>query len=206
MDSVAKSMSQRIADSCEIIDIELLTFDRFASDAFSIFKRNHNVQKNKYSEISPWNVDQCIHYYIFLQSLLYESGHHQLSEKVYYHLRTNFNIDIFPSRRLPDNFLLVHPLGSILGNAQYGDYMVVYQGVTIGGNPRLEYPVIGEGSIFYAGAKVIGNSNIGDNVIIGAGVTINNEEIPNNTICFLNKNNLREFKSNKQSNIKRYFQ
>lgn len=205
MDSAAKVMCERIANSCEIINTELATFNHFAADAFSTFKTNLNAQKNKYSEISPWNVDQCIHYYIFLQSLLYKCGQYQLSEKVYYYLRTNFNVDIFPSRQLPDTILLVHPFGTILGNAQYGNHMVLFQGVTIGGNPRLEYPIIGEETIFYADAKVIGNSRVGDNVIVGAGVTINNEEIPDNTICFLDKNNLRQFKSNQQSNRKRYF-
>jgi serine O-acetyltransferase len=206
MDAIAKAMSRRIADSCEITDVELTIFNRFACDAFTIFKRNHNAQRNKYSEISHWNVDQCIHYYVFLQSLLYDHGHQQLSERVYYYLRTNFNIDIFPSRRLPDNILFVHPLGSILGNARYSNYMVVYQGVTVGGNTKLEYPAIGEDAVFYSGAKVIGNSRIGHNAVIGAGVTINNEEIPDNTVVFLDQNNLRQFKLNKQDNRRKYFQ
>lgn len=205
MDMIAKAMSQRIVISCGITGSELSIFNQVACDSFASFKKNHDAQINKYSEISCWNVDHCIHYFIFLQSQLYTSGYHQLSEKVYYYFRTNFDVDIFPSRILPENFLLMHPLGSILGNAQYGNYLVVYQSVTIGGNPKLEYPIIGEGAVFFAGAKVIGNSKIGENAIIGASVTINNEDIPDNTVCFLDKENRRQFKLNKQSNRKSYF-
>ena len=71
---------------------------------------------------------------------------------------------------------------------------------------KMNIRLIGEASIFYADSKVIGNSRLGDNATIGAGLTVNNEEIPNNTICFLDKNNSRQFKTNKHNKIMRHFQ
>jgi serine O-acetyltransferase len=166
---------------------------------------NHRAQNNKYVNINKFNVDQCIHYFIFLQKALLEAGALHLAEKVYFYTRVNFCVDIFPTRRLPEKFLLVHPLGAILGDASYGNFLVVYQNVTVGGNPKLEYPSIRGGCVLYAGSKIIGRSTIGENVIIGAGVVINNESIPANTTVFLDWENRRCSKNNNQDNIKRYF-
>lgn len=43
--------------------------------------------------------------------------------------------------------------------------------MTLGQN-RGEYPIVGNGVIIYAGAKVIGNVTIGDNAIIGANAVV----------------------------------
>ena len=205
MNEMTEQMSQRIADYCHISGTEQHELRFLAAKAYLYFSENHYKQKNKYKEISHWNVDQCVHFTIFLQSLAHKAGSHLLSEKIYYFLRTSFCVDVFPTRSLPRRFLLVHPVGSILGNAQFNDYLVVYQNVTVGGSPRLEYPVIGEATVLYAGCKVLGNSRIGKNVIIGAGVTINNEKIPDNTVCYIGDDNVRQFKKNNRSNKESYF-
>lgn len=200
-----EAMILRLDDVLRMSSDELLVVQMASSKAFRGFLENHRVANKKYVKINKFNVDQCIHFNIFLQKALLEAGALDLSERVYFYARVNFSIDIFPTRRLPDKFLLVHPLGTILGDASYGNYLVVYQNVTVGGNPKLEYPSIGEGCILYAGSKIIGRSMIGENSIIGAGVVINNESIPSNTTVFINSENKRDTKKNNQDNKKRYF-
>ena len=50
-----------------------------------------------------------------------------------------------------------HPLGSVLGKADYGDYLFVYQGTTIGENrkgDKLFYPVLGNNILLYANSTI----------------------------------------------------
>lgn len=88
---------------------------------------------------------------------------------------------------LPDIFLFGHPVGTILGNAEYSDFLVVFQNVTVNtapdgnGNPA---PVLGKGVFLAAGAKVIGNKRIGDRTSIGVNTLIFDREVPNDSIAF----------------------
>lgn len=197
---------KRVTLSLGLNTKEMSLLDGLQGEAYDLFLANHHAVKNKYKDISEYNVDQCIHFFVFLQGMLHEKGLGFLAEKVYYFTRVNFCIDIYPSRRLPKQFLLVHPLGSILGDASYEDWLVIYQNVTVGGNPKLEYPSIREACILYAGSKVLGRSVVGRNSIIGAGVIVNNEEVPENTILYLDSEQKRKSRSNNKDNRKRYFE
>lgn len=168
------------------------------------FIQNHIAQKNKYEDLFDFNVDQVMHFVLLLQKKLWDSGYSVLAQKVYYYTRTSFNIDVFPSRKLPLRFRFVHPLGLILGNAEYGNCLVCYQGVTVGGNPKLEYPKVGEQCVLYAGSKVFGRSVVGSNSVVGAGVVINNEVIPENSIVYLDGSS-RKIKENMKNNRREWF-
>lgn len=39
----------------------------------------------------------------------------------------------------------MHSVGTVLGRANYGEGLVVYQGVNVGGDLRLNFPTIGKG-------------------------------------------------------------
>lgn len=78
---------------------------------------------------------------------------------------------------LPDVFLLVHPVGSIIGNAEYGDFLVIFQNVTINtgaGRP----PRLGKGVYLAAGAKIIGHQPVGDRTSIGVDALVYDQAIP----------------------------
>lgn len=88
---------------------------------------------------------------------------------------------------LPDIFLISHPVGTVLGNAKYSDFLVVMQNVTVNtGNE--DGPVLGKGLFLAAGAKIIGTKPIGDRVSIGVDVTIYNQEIKDDKIVYRNMN------------------
>tara|TARA_Y100000589_G_C26879555_1_gene517425 strand:- start:353 stop:712 length:360 start_codon:yes stop_codon:yes gene_type:complete len=87
-------------------------------------------------------------------------------------------IDMFYSLKLPNIFLLVHPIGTILGNAEYEDYFVCYQGCTIGSDGT-GYPVFKGPAVVYSNSSIIGKCSIGSNVVVGARSILINDSVKN---------------------------
>lgn len=92
---------------------------------------------------------------------------------------------------LPDVFFLAHPVGTILGNASYENFLVVFQNVTVNTDANElgeSAPKLGKGLFLGAGAKIIGNKTIGDCVSIGVDALVYNQEIPDNKVVTRNAN------------------
>lgn len=111
------------------------------------------------------------------------------AEKIFYLNKVLHSVDWYYEIELPPHFIVAHPLGSVLGRATYGDYLCIYQGVTVGGNGTM-YPVIGNNVMFYSNAKVLGNAHIGNNVVFSANSYVINEDIPDDCIVFGSSPNL----------------
>lgn len=105
------------------------------------------------------------------------------AEKVYYLNKVLNSVDLFYEICLPSVWCAEHPLGSVMGRAQYGDRFFFYQGCTVGGN-REYYPVLGSNVIMFSNSKILGNSIIGNNVILSANSYVINRNIPDNSIVF----------------------
>lgn len=87
--------------------------------------------------------------------------------------------------KLPDIFLFGHPVGSIIGNADYSDYLVIFQNVTINTNKDSlgkPAPKLGKGLFLGAGAKIIGNQPIGDRVSLGVDAVVYNQTISDDSV------------------------
>jgi serine O-acetyltransferase len=94
-------------------------------------------------------------------------------------------IDIHYEVELPEKILLVHPVGVVLGRANYGNYFTVYQNVTVGSNVSGGSPTIGEGVALFGGSRVVGNSSIGNNCMVSAGTSLINTDVPDNSVALL---------------------
>jgi serine O-acetyltransferase len=79
--------------------------------------------------------------------------------------------------KLPDIFFLSHPVGTVLGNADYSNYMFVSQNVTVNTGDCPLLPKLGKGLFLAPGAKIIGSETIGDRVSIGVDAVIYNQEV-----------------------------
>ncbi len=90
-------------------------------------------------------------------------------------------MDLYFAVRMPEVFLLVHPVGTVIGNADYGEDLVVYQNCTIGSD-RGSYPRFGTGVILYARTLVLGDCTIGDDVVFGANSFVLNSDVPSDSI------------------------
>jgi serine O-acetyltransferase len=140
------------------------------------------------------NGDHYSTFLYFVSNEAYKDGNEMYYQKISMLNKIYFSIDLFGHIEMPKIFLLVHPIGSIIGRAQLNDYLVIYQGVTIGGvkkNNVIHYPTIGENVICYSNTSILGNSKIGNNVILGAGTHLVNELIENNKTVITEKLNLK---------------
>ena len=147
------------------------------------------------------------HYSSFLYLLsrhAYLNGMESLACKVFLLNKALFGIDAFYTIELPESFIFVHPIGTILGRAKYSNYFVVYQGVTIGANSEGTYPSFSEKTILFSNSSVIGNSYIGNNFIIGAKSSIIDSSIADNKIVVGNFPNHRIL-PNSSNHINKYF-
>lgn len=118
---------------------------------------------------------------------------------IIYLINKNLNcVEWFYGVNLPPHFSAEHPIKSVLGKAQYGDYLFVYQGTTVGGNRggegKLIYPVLGHHIIMYANSTIIGDCTIGNNVIFSANSYVINTNIPDNCIVFGRGDNIKIIK------------
>lgn len=126
------------------------------------------------------------HYAMFLYWIANEAYKNQfinLAEKAFFLNKALHGVDAFYSIKLPDVFLFVHPIGTILGNASYSNYLVVYQNVTVGSDINGIYPQFGQANVLYSKSSVIGSCVLGNNVGVGANSFLRNSQIPDNSIA-----------------------
>ena len=85
-------------------------------------------------------------------------------------------IEIHPGAQISKGVFIDHGMGVVIGEtAIVGDYVLIYQGVTLGGTGKevgKRHPTLGENVVVGAGAKVLGNIMVGNNVRIGAGSVV----------------------------------
>ena len=87
------------------------------------------------------NSDHYAIYLYFLSNSIFRKGKdEELASQLFLLNKTLHAADLFYSVNLPEVFLLVHPLGTVLGNASYGDYLVAYQNCTVGSTADGRYP------------------------------------------------------------------
>ncbi len=120
--------------------------------------------------------------YILSNTIWVTDRNEILASKVFLLNKALHGIDAFYSIKLPEIFLFVHPVGTVLGNANYSDYFVVYQNCSVGATEELIYPTFKGETILFSKSTVIGNCNIGSNTILGANSFIINTDVKNNSI------------------------
>ena len=151
------------------------------------------------------NTDQYAMFLYYLSNTIWlEEKDDELASKVYYLNKALNGLDAFYEVNLPDIFLLVHPIGTVLGRGEYKDYFVAYQRVTVGGNIDLEHPVLGKGIAMYGGSALIGNCKIGDNCLISTGTIVMESNIPQDMVVFGKYPDI-SYKRTKKNVVERYF-
>lgn len=124
------------------------------------------------------NGDHYAKFLYFASNQLYRAGSLDLATKVFLLNKALHGLDLFYSVRMPPVFLLVHPVGTVLGKADYGNFLVVYQNVTVGATDRGIYPVIGEKTILYSKATLLGQCQVGDEVVFASNSFLINTDVP----------------------------
>jgi serine O-acetyltransferase len=95
-------------------------------------------------------------------------------------------IEIHPAAKIGTGFFIDHGMGVVIGEtAEIGDYVTLFQGVTLGGTGKergKRHPTLGNHVVVGAGAKILGGIKIGDNVKIGANSVVLKNVPPNSTV------------------------
>ena len=119
--------------------------------------------------------------YLLANELYSNGGPVSVCKKLFLLNKALNGCDIFYEVALPKIFLLVHPLGTVLGRGQYSDFLVVYQRVGVGSNHDI-YPTLGTHLTLHPGSSVLGQSNVGNHCSIAAESLLLDCELPPNTI------------------------
>jgi serine O-acetyltransferase len=147
----------------------------------------HVRMKGWWSDTGPrfnhLHTDQYAVFLYYLANTAHRRGEGSLAAKAYALNKALHAIDAFYEVELPAVFALVHPVGTVLGRATYGDYFCAYQNVTVGSDLDDVHPTLGRGVVLYGGSRVIGAARIGDNCLIGAGCSILGDSVADNHIA-----------------------
>lgn len=142
------------------------------------FKDSGKVVFNSYHS------GQYLSYLYFYSNILsVEENNKNLADRLYYLNKIMHSCDIYHEVMLSASFFLEHPVGTVLGRANYGNNFFAMQNCTVGGNKGL-YPTIGDNVKLYSGAKVLGKSTLGNNVTLAANTYIKDIDIPEGATVF----------------------
>lgn len=136
--------------------------------------------------------------YYFMNSLWKISQNEIICKKVVLLNRTLSGLFVSYRCKLPDIYLTYHPVGTVLGDANYSNYFMALQNVTINTGAKEngeDTPYLGEGLYMAAGSSIIGNKSIGDWVTIGVNAVVHNQEIDHHKLV-LNRNGKLEILEN----------
>lgn len=141
---------------------------------------------------SPLHVGQYTLFLYYAANTLFRTnplGNEAICSKIYGLMKVVSGCDVFYQVSLPEVVMVEHPVGTVLGRAQYGNRLAVWQGVTVGGNLQtdgrgVEYPVLGDDVLLYSHAKVVGSCHIGSRVVISANAYVKDMDIPDDSIVF----------------------
>ena len=130
--------------------------------------------------------DLLANFLVRLSWSLADSGLAQLADDVASLNKALNGLDFFPRLKIPSVFMLVHPLGTVVGKSELHDFSVVYQRVSIGASGpsevENEYPVFDGPVVLFSGSTVLGRSRVGENVVFGANSSVINVDVPPDTV------------------------
>lgn len=150
------------------------------------YKNYNKVISPGFSEVifNPLHSSQYTIFLYYLANSIYkETSNIKLCDRLYGVTKIMSSAELFYAVDLPDIFFCDHPLGSVMGRANYSNYFSFAQGCTVGNNKGI-YPTFDEKVCMMSNSKIIGNCHIGRNVIVSANTYIKDTDIPSNSIVF----------------------
>lgn len=114
----------------------------------------------------------AIFLYYLANSTFAANPGHPIAAKAYALNKALHAFDAYFEVVLPDVFAVQHPVGTVLGRANYSDYFICYHNCTVGANLANDYPSFGRGVVMYGGSRVIGRTRLGDNTLVSTGTIV----------------------------------
>lgn len=136
------------------------------------------------SVFSHLHGDQYTVWLYYLSNTLFQQGASaSLCSKLFLLNKALHGCDIYYEVALPSVFLVVHPLGTVLGRGDYSDFFVSYQRCGVGSNKDV-YPTFGKYVTLRPGSAVLGKCRIGENCQIAAESLVIDRDLPDHTLYF----------------------
>lgn len=148
---------------------------------FSHIKRKYYFQDSQVVFDHLHSDHMAMLIYFLANTIWRETGDTSLPTRLFYLNKIMHGLDLYYSVLMPEIFLLIHPVGTVLGNASYKNFLVVYQNVTVGADTDV-YPKFGEEVILYSRSSVLGDCVVGRNVVFAANTFVINTDIPENVL------------------------
>lgn len=187
---LAKQLNHLYPDGQEVRAADLMPHMDLALQrlefCFSRIKIRHYNQAGTGTKFNHLFADQYILWLWFLANTIHrQDGNPTLATKIYLLNKSLHAFDAMYDTHLPDIFMVVHGVGTVLGKAEYADFFVVYQGCTIGNNHGI-YPKLGKGLGLGASASVVGACEVGEYVSVGIGTHVLDMSLPEQSVAYRN--------------------
>ena len=173
-----------------VLDASIKTALRKCERCFAVTPNKYYTRDGK-AYFNPFHSGQYTIFLYFLSHAVFTEHpeRRSLADRLYYLNKALNGLDLFYEVEMPDVFFLDHPVGSVLGRAQYGTSFSFSQNCTVGNNKGI-FPIIGNNVQMMSGSKILGNCSIGDNAIIAANTYVKDTNIPSDSLVFGDSPNL----------------
>ena len=191
INTVSQYYFKQVKNFCpDGIEVSFLELEKIVEISLLKLKITFSYLNSKYYQDDfekIFNLLNGDHYSMLLYSIsrnfFIEVNNENYATKTFLLNKMLHGIDVFYKVKLPEVFLFVHPLGTVLGNANYGNFFCVYQGCTVGSKVgQYVYPEFGEKTILYSHSSIIGKCKIGNRVILGANSSIISTDVQDNSL------------------------
>lgn len=141
---------------------------------------------------APWRPDEfnvlqssqhTTFLYYLANTIWRRSGDTEAPTRLFLMNKALNGIDLFYEIAMPEVFYIGHSVGIVLAKATYGNFLVLYQGATVGRH-KDQIPTIGDRVVLYPGSSVAAGSVVGDDVVVSQGVRVINKQVPSGMIAF----------------------
>lgn len=162
---------------------------------------------------APWRPDQfnvlqssqhTIFLYFLANTIWKRSGDTAAATRLFLMNKAFNGIDLFYEIAMPEVFYIGHSVGIVLAKANYGNHLVLYQGVTVGRH-KDQIPVIGDRVVLYPGSSVAGRAVVEDDCVISQGTRVINRHTPTGSLVFAGDKGELAFRPRPDDLLQEYF-
>jgi serine O-acetyltransferase len=147
-----------------------------------LFSQKH-VKLKSHKVYSHMHSDLNAQFLYYLSNTIWRNeGDADVPTKIFYLNKALHSFNCSYDTELPNIFLLIHCLGIVLGKANYSDYFVACQNITVGSDAGIS-PSLGEGLYLGPGSSVIGDSKLDSCVHLAVNAIVLNKSVQCNTLC-----------------------
>jgi serine O-acetyltransferase len=169
--------------------------------AFSI----KHINLKGYTDFNILHSDLYAQFIYFLSNTVWnKSQNENLSTKLFYLNKTLHGLNCTYDTLLPDIFILIHAIGTVLGKAKYSNYFVACQNVTVGSDKGYS-PIMSEGVYMGPGSSLIGNSIVGKYAHFAINAVLMDQEVKGESVLVGSSPNILEKKLRRNLITELYF-